>query len=75
MIGDCVSGAQKYNIKPTPTLVFLSQSGKELFIYPGFMPKNRFFATLEFLTNPTLETKEPQNIAQELQTYWKQKGV
>ncbi|WP_301007791.1 MULTISPECIES: SoxW family protein [Helicobacter] len=67
--------AQKYNIKPTPTLVFLSQSGKELFIYPGFMPKNRFFATLEFLTNPTLETKESQNIAQELQTYWKQKGV
>lgn len=67
--------AQKYAIKPTPTLVFLSPSGKELFIYPGFMPKNRFLTTLEFLTNPTLEAKEPQNIAQELQDYWKQKGV
>ncbi len=67
--------AQKYNIKPTPTLVFLSRNGKELFIYPGFMPKNRFLATLEFLRNPTLENKDPKTIAQELQVYFQQKGV
>lgn len=67
--------ALKYNIKPTPTLVFLSKEGKELFIYPGFMPKNRFLATLEFLTNPTLQDKDSKTIAQELQIHWKQLGV
>lgn len=67
--------ALKYNIKPTPTLVFLSQEGKELFVYPGFMPKNRLLATLEFLANPTLQDKDSKTIAQELQTYWKQAGI
>ncbi|TLD86526.1 thioredoxin family protein [Helicobacter sp. MIT 05-5294] len=67
--------AQLYQIKPTPTLVFLSNKGKELFIYPGFMPKNRFLATLEFLKNPALESKDSKTIAQELQEYFKQKGV
>lgn len=66
---------QKYNIKPTPTLVFLSEEGKELFVYPGFMPKNRFLATLEFLTNPTLAEKDSKTIAQELQLYFQQKGI
>lgn len=66
---------QKYNIKPTPTLVFLSKEGKELFVYPGFMPKNRFLATLEFLTNPTLTQKDSKTIAQELQLYFQEKGI
>ena len=67
--------AQKYHIKPTPTLVFLSEEGKELFIYPGFMPKNRFLATLKFLSNPTLAEKDSQTIAKELQLYFQEKGV
>lgn len=67
--------AKIYHIKPTPTLVFLSSKGKELFIYPGFMPKNRFLATLEFLKNPELESKDSKAIAQELQEYFRQKGV
>lgn len=59
--------AQNYNIKPTPTLVFLSPSGKVLFIYPGYMPKDRLLTTLEFLKNKNLEDLDEKTIAKNLQ--------
>ncbi|TLD83894.1 hypothetical protein LS70_003560 [Helicobacter sp. MIT 11-5569] len=61
--------AEKYGVKPTPTLVFLSKSGKELFVYPGFMPKERFQKALEFFKNPELENMESQNIKQAFQDF------
>lgn len=61
--------ARKYAIKPTPTLVFLSQSGKELFVYPGFMPEEQFKKALEFFKNPELENMEEQKIKQAFQTF------
>ena len=67
--------AQIYNIKPTPTLVFLTPKGKILFIYPGYMPKERFMATLEFLQNPSLESKEQKEISQELQAIFESKNI
>lgn len=67
--------AQIYNIKPTPTLVFLTPKGKILFIYPGYMPKARFMATLEFLQNPSLESKEQKEISQELQAIFESKNI
>ena len=61
--------AQKYSIKPTPTLIFLSHNGKELFSYPGFMPKEKFMRALEFFKDSTLERKDTQTIKQEFQKY------
>ena len=61
--------AQKYGIKPTPTLIFLSSNGKELFSYPGFMPKDKFMRALEFFKDSTLEQKDAQTIKQEFQKY------
>ena len=61
--------AQKYSIKPTPTLIFLSHNGKELFSYPGFMPKEKFMRALEFFRDSALEQKDTQTIKQEFQKY------
>ena len=61
--------AQKYSIKPTPTLIFLSHNGKELFSYPGFMPKEKFMRALEFFRDSALEQKDTQTIKQVFQKY------
>ncbi len=66
---ETVAFAQKYGIKPTPTLVFLDKSGKELFVYPGFMPKDKFLKTLQFLKDPTLEQNSSAEIHKKLQNY------
>lgn len=60
--------ARKYAIRPTPTLVFLSQSGKELFVYPGFMPEEQFRKALEFFKNPELQNMDALKIKQAFQT-------
>ncbi|MBX7490987.1 thioredoxin family protein [Helicobacter sp. Faydin-H64] len=60
---------EKYGIKPTPTLVFLSKNGKELFVYPGFMPKERFLKALEFFQKPELENLESKNINKAFQDF------
>lgn len=60
---------KRYRIIPTPTLVFLSASGKELFIYPGFMPKEKFQKALGFFKNPDLENMESKMIKQSFQEF------
>ncbi|PZT47523.1 hypothetical protein B6S12_08610 [Helicobacter valdiviensis] len=57
-----------FNIKPTPTMVFLSPKGKILYVYPGFMPKEKFLATLKFLNDKTLENLNEKEIATKIQT-------
>lgn len=59
--------ARMYNIRPTPTMVFLSAEGKELFIYPGFMPKEKLTKTLEFLKSKNIENLSQKEIAQKIQ--------
>ena len=44
-------------------------------VYPGYMPKERFMATLEFLQNPSLESKEQKEISQELQAIFESKNI
>ncbi|CAM2938512.1 thioredoxin fold domain-containing protein [Helicobacter burdigaliensis] len=58
-----------FSIKPTPTMVFLSAKGKILYVYPGFMPKERFFKTLKFLSDPAWESLEEKEIAKHLQEF------
>ncbi|MDD6055287.1 MAG: thioredoxin family protein [Helicobacter sp.] len=67
--------AQKYGIKPTPTIIFLSKNGDELFVYPGFMPKERFIKTLEFFKDSAFDKKNLDSIKQELQAHWATQGV
>ncbi len=64
-----------YNIKPTPTLVFVAPSGETLFVYPGYMPKERFLATLNFLKDPSLESKDEKEIAKALQELFQSKNI
>ena len=61
--------ARKYEIIPTPTLIFLSANGKELFVYPGFMPQQKFQKALDFFKNPDLESMESQAIKQSFQNF------
>ncbi|MCI5969173.1 thioredoxin family protein [Helicobacter sp.] len=58
---------KQYNIVPTPTLVFLSPLGKELFVYTGFMPKEKFEKALEFFKNPALQNMESKTIKKAFQ--------
>lgn len=60
---------KKYEIIPTPTLVFLSANGKELFAYPGFMPKERLQKALEFFKDPKLENMEAEAIKTSFQEF------
>ena len=67
--------ARLYNIKPTPTLVFVSPHGKTLFVYPGYMPKERFLATLEFIKSQNSDNKDEKEIAKELQELFQTQNI
>lgn len=69
---------QKFNVGPTPTLVFLDDKGKFLFSYQGFLPKERFMVLLDFFTQKNSQNftnKTPKEIAQDLQKTYDSKGV
>lgn len=66
---------QIYGVRSTPTLVFLNANGDTLFVYPGYMPKDRFVATLEFLQNPNITTLDEKTITMKLRDLFEQKNI
>ncbi|MDE5603367.1 MAG: thioredoxin family protein [Helicobacter sp.] len=66
---------QIYGVRSTPTLVFLNSDGDTLLVYPGYMKKDRFMATLEFLQKPEVAKLDEKTIAMELSSLFKQKKI
>lgn len=62
-----------YQIMPTPTMVFLDNAGKVLFVYPGYMPKDKFMVTLNYIKDST--DKSEEDIKLELQKKFEEMGV
>lgn len=67
--------AQNYNIRPTPTLIFADKDGKTLLSYPGFVPKDRFKAMLEFLQTAAERGLNEEQSTQELAEIFRQKQI
>ncbi len=66
---------QIYGVRSTPTLVFLNANGDTLFVYPGYMQRDRFMATLEFLQNPDIAKLDEKTIAMKLRDLFEQKKI
>lgn len=65
---DTMSLATYYNIRPTPTIVFLDKKGKPIVIYPGYLPQNQFKKVLSFITSGEyLKAKNIQELHSMLQ--------
>ncbi|MDE5591711.1 MAG: thioredoxin family protein [Helicobacter sp.] len=67
--------ARRYNVRVTPTLVFITPDGKDLFVYSGYIPRDRFAATLEFLQEPNTSNLNQKEIITTLQNLFQQKGI
>lgn len=60
--------ATQYNIRPTPTIVFLDKNGKPIVIYPGYLPQVQFKIFLDFITSGEyLKAQNQQELHQMLQ--------
>lgn len=60
--------ASQYNIRPTPTIVFLDKSGKPIVIYPGYLSQVQFKVFLDFIASGEyLKAKNQQEMHQMLQ--------
>ncbi|WP_199770104.1 SoxW family protein [Helicobacter mesocricetorum] len=66
---------QIYGVRSTPTLVFLNANGDTLLVYPGYMQKERFMTTLEFLKNPDIAKLDEKTIAMRLRDLFEQKKI
>lgn len=66
---DSANLAAQYQIRPTPTIVFLDKNGKPIVIYPGYLPQDKFRVFLDFLTSGEyLKAKDQIQMQKMLQT-------
>ena len=64
---DTLNLAREYNIRPTPTLIFLDSTGKVFFMYPGYLTPSKFQALLQSTQNYSIiDSDDVQNIANKL---------
>lgn len=65
---DSMTLASQYDIRPTPTIVFLDKEGKTIVIYPGYLPQKQFQIFLNFISSGEyLKAKSTQELHQMLQ--------
>lgn len=58
----------KYNIRPTPTIIFLDKEGKPIIAYPGYLPQDQFRKFLNFIASGEyLKAKDQIQMQQMLQ--------
>lgn len=63
-----------YNIRPTPTSVFLDPQGETIFIYPGYLSPEQLQNVLKFIATKDYENpKDRENFLKTLQTQFKGK--
>lgn len=53
-------------MRPTPTLVFLTQEGKSIYELPGYLPPLQILALLEYIDSRAWQGKSNDVIAQEI---------
>lgn len=67
-IMDSATLAGQYNIRPTPTIVFLDKKGQPIVIYPGYLPQDKFQIFLNFIASGEyLKAKNQMQMHQMLQ--------
>lgn len=60
--------AIQYNIRPTPTIVFLDKKGTPIVIYPGYLSQDKLRIFLNFIASGEyLKAKDPMQMQQILQ--------
>lgn len=65
---DSANLAAQYQIRPTPTIVFLDKNGKPIVIYPGYLPQDKFRVFLDFIASGEyLKAKDQIQMQQMLQ--------
>lgn len=65
-----------YQVRPTPTLIFATSEGKTILTYPGYLPPERFKATLEFITQGAWEgASDEKEIRQRLVSFYQGKNL
>lgn len=64
-----------YEVRATPTLVFISKDGATLLRYPGYIGPKRLLATLRFLNNKALWGQSEQEIARALMELYRREDV
>lgn len=58
--------AMQYNIRPTPTIVFLDKKGSPIIIYPGYLPQEQFRVFLNFISSGEYLNAKNQKQMQEM---------
>lgn len=54
--------ASTYNVRPTPTSVFLDSQGETLFIYPGYLSPEQFQLVLKFIATEGYKNPKDREI-------------
>ncbi|MGP1449666.1 MAG: SoxW family protein [Wolinella sp.] len=73
MTGELV---QLYGVRPTPTIIFATPEGKTVLSYPGYMPKERFLATLKFVINHGYDgAQDEKEIMKRLGAIYKERNL
>lgn len=69
--------ADIYGVSATPTLIFSDLQGKSIFAVPGYMPKEQFLVTLEFVTGKHWEgiERKGSGMYDALKKFYIQKGI
>ena len=57
---DSANLSAQYNIRPTPTIVFLDKNGMPIVIYPGYLPQDKFRIFLNFVASGEYKTAKNQ---------------
>jgi thioredoxin-related protein len=66
-----------YGVDSTPTLIFMDEEGKSIFVVPGYMPPKQFLVTLDFVREGAWKGKDRKNgeVYEALKAYYLSHGV
>jgi thioredoxin-related protein len=69
--------ADIYQVQATPTLIFLDKQVKSIFAVPGYMPRDQFKVTLDFITNEKWISAErgSKEMYDTIKAYYEEKGI
>jgi thioredoxin-related protein len=66
-----------YGVNATPTMIFMDEQGKSIFVVPGYMPPKQFKVTLDFIKEGAYKGKDRKNgeVYEALKAYYLSHGV
>ena len=68
--------AERYKIRPTPTIVFSDMDSKIIFSYPGYMAPSQFDTTLDFIVSKKwVGAKNEKETLERLEKFFREKSI